>query len=317
MEKQQILEILTNNYKEFTKKRKEGQLPGGICAGNIPTLSKIILKILPKMINNTCLFDFIGVKPMTGPVDQIQTILTTNTNSIISPFEFAKNYNNDMKYSTTDITIEVRSRRMAAIYTFETAQDAMASYGIDIEDELITALSTSLMTEIEQDILAMLDIKSQEYNYLAKSPDQLYKNVLEFINVELEKDHVQKSEIYCICSYDILKSLNDFIVFDDNYHFDEDKNNIIDGSYPVKYVGTIDDIKFYANPYSNPGKILMGSKANDIDAPMIYCPYNIVIPSGIIINPVTFEPICGFVTRYACYTPQNDRRIMSKLLVKF
>ena len=53
-------------------------------------------------------------------------------------------------------TVEAKSRKLAARWTFEAAQDAQAMHGVDIEAEILAALAQEITTEIDQEILASL-----------------------------------------------------------------------------------------------------------------------------------------------------------------
>ena len=44
---------------------------------------------------------------------------------------------------------------------------------------------------------------------------------------------------------------------------------------------------------------LVGYKgASEADAPAFYCPYIPLMSSGVVLDPSTFEPVVGFLTRY-------------------
>jgi hypothetical protein len=54
--------------------------------------------------------------------------------------------------------------------------------------------------------------------------------------------------------------------------------------------------------------ILLGYKGNsEIDAGFYYCPYELLISTGVVIHPQTFDPVISFMTRYGTLTvdPEN------------
>ena len=59
-------------------------------------------------------------------------------------------------------TVEARSRKLSARWTFKAAQDANSQHGIDVEAEIMAALAQQITTEIDQEILLAL-----EHNYLS------------------------------------------------------------------------------------------------------------------------------------------------------
>jgi hypothetical protein len=55
-----------------------------------------------------------------------------------------------------------------------------------------------------------------------------------------------------------------------------------------------------ALPISNTGTaVLIGYKgSSEADAAAFYCPYVPLMSSGVVLDPATFEPVVGFMTRY-------------------
>ncbi len=57
-------------------------------------------------------------------------------------------------------TVEAKTRRLSARWTFESSQDANALHGIDIEAEIMQALAQEITVEIDQEMLNNLRILS-------------------------------------------------------------------------------------------------------------------------------------------------------------
>ena len=53
-------------------------------------------------------------------------------------------------------TVEAKSRKLQARWTFESAQDAQAQQGIDVEAEIMAALAQEITAEIDQEIITSL-----------------------------------------------------------------------------------------------------------------------------------------------------------------
>ena len=123
---------------------------------------------------------------MTVPVGQISTLRVrygatagspnpvTAGSEALSPFDIAKFYSGNLNSNlrspaTTPLlkalagkklniqivkeTVEAKTRRLSANWTFEAAQDAQSQYGIDIEAEIMGALAQEITAEIDQEIL--------------------------------------------------------------------------------------------------------------------------------------------------------------------
>ena len=55
----------------------------------------------------------------------------------------------------------------------------------------------------------------------------------------------------------------------------------------------------YKSDTDNANQVLIGYKgASEADAPAFYCPYIPLMSSGVVLDPNTFEPVVGFLTRY-------------------
>ena len=69
----------------------------------------------------------------------------------------------------------------------------------------------------------------------------------------------------------------------------------------TKFVGTLNaSMRVYVDAYAADNtSILVGYKgASEADAPAFYCPYIPLMSSGVVLDPATFEPVVGFLTRY-------------------
>jgi hypothetical protein len=69
----------------------------------------------------------------------------------------------------------------------------------------------------------------------------------------------------------------------------------------TKFVGTLNGaMRIYVDAYASDGTdVLVGYKgASEADAPAFYCPYIPLMSSGVVLDPSTFEPVVGFLTRY-------------------
>jgi hypothetical protein len=149
---------------------------------------------MPTVIAN----EIVGVQPMTGPVAQIHTLRVRYADAVsatgagtgasagdeaLSPFRVATAYSgaaagnaattnalegeagNRINVQIMKQTVEARSRKLSARWTFEAAQDAQAMHGIDVEAEIMAALAQEITVEIDQEVLASLrSLASTDYS---------------------------------------------------------------------------------------------------------------------------------------------------------
>jgi hypothetical protein len=59
-------------------------------------------------------------------------------------------------------------------------------------------------------------------------------------------------------------------------------------------------MRVYVDSYAATGSsVLVGYKGtSEADAAAFYCPYIPLMSSGVVLDPSTFEPVVGFMTRY-------------------
>ena len=60
---------------------------------------------------------------------------------------------NKMSIQILKQTVEAKTRKLSARWTFEAAQDASAMHGLDVEAEVMAALAQEITAEIDQEIL--------------------------------------------------------------------------------------------------------------------------------------------------------------------
>ncbi|NBO39850.1 hypothetical protein EBU99_14895, partial [bacterium] len=178
--------ILENTRKNLM----ETATAGSTSAGSIATLNRVILPVIRRVMPTVIANEIVGVQPMTGPVAQIHTLrvryaetatATTGTDSAtagdeaLSPFRIATAYSGNLSTSRADATaafeglpgrkinvqilkqtVEAKTRKLSARWTFEAAQDAQAMHGLDVEAEIMAALAQEITVEIDQEILASL-----------------------------------------------------------------------------------------------------------------------------------------------------------------
>jgi hypothetical protein len=134
---------------ENTKKNiMESASAGATQSGNVAVLNKVILPVIRRVMPTVIANEIVGVQPMTGPVGQIHTLRVryaetaagvTAGSEALSPFNIAQAYSGDaagapattsslegeagrkMSIQVLKQTVEAKSRKMSACWTFEAA----------------------------------------------------------------------------------------------------------------------------------------------------------------------------------------------------
>jgi hypothetical protein len=292
---------------------------------------------MPTVIAN----ELVGVQPMTGPVGQIHTLRVrySDTSSganvlageeALSPFKIAASYSGNALDSTAKAastatlegvagnrmsiqilkqTVEAKTRKLSARWTFESAQDAQAQQGIDVEAEVMAALAQEITAEIDQEIIASLislaGTATQTYDQSAVS------GTATFVGDEHAALAVQINRVANLIAQRTRRGAGNYAVVSPfaltilqsatTSAFARTTEGTFEAPTNTKFVGTLNNaMKVYVNSYAqDSASILIGYKgASESDAPAFYCPYIPLMSSGVVLDPSTFEPVVSFMTRY-------------------
>jgi hypothetical protein len=356
--KEALLEGLEGNRKsvmgvtlENTRKYlSESATAGATSAGNVATLNRVILPVIRRVMPTTIANELVGVQPMTGPVGQIHTLRvryadTFNSTSgtdtaagdeALSPFKIAEGYSgaaddkaastaalegaagNRMSIQILKQTVEAKSRKLSARWTFESAQDAQAQQGIDVEAEIMAALAQEITAEIDQEIIASL------YNLAgAAASDTSYdqaavSGTATFVGDEHAALAVMINRAANKIAQRTRRGAGNFAVVSPHTltvlqsattsAFARTTEGSFEAPTNTKFVGTLNNaMKVYVNTYaSDSTDVLVGYKgSSESDAAAFYCPYIPLMSSGVVLDPATFEPVVSFMTRYG-YVELNN-----------
>ena len=322
----------------------EAATSGATSSGNIATLNRVILPVIRRVMPTVIANEIIGVQPMTGPVGQIHTLRvryadTSGSDGIVageealSPFKIAAAYsgNNEtggapraaatsqlegqpgkrMSIQVLKASVEAKSRKLSARWTFEAAQDAQAQQGIDIEAEIMAALAQEITVEIDQEILTSLRaLASVEETY----DQSLVSGTATFVGDEHAALAVQINRVSNLIAQRTRRGSANWAVVSNQAltilqsattsAFARTTEGTFEAPTNTKFVGTLNgSMRIYVDAYmsdtTDNNQILVGYKgSSEADAAAFYCPYIPLMSSGVVLDPNTFEPVVGFLTRY-------------------
>ena len=339
--KKTVMEAVLENTK---KNLTEAATVGSTTAGNIATLNKVILPVIRRVMPTVIANELVGVQPMTGPVGQIHTLRVRYAETFdsaiagdeaLSPFQIANGYSGN---ATTDRaeatsvlegqagrrlniqvlkqTVEAKTRKLSARWTFEAAQDAQAMHGLDVEAEIMAALAQEITAEIDQEILASL-------TSLAGTSGLVYdQNAVSGTATFVGDEHAALAVLVNRAANDIAartrRGAGNWMVVSPTMltvlqaattsAFARTTEGPFEAPTNTKFVGTLNgSMRVYVNQYATNDNILIGYKgSNETDAAAFYCPYIPLMSSGTVLDPSTFEPVVSFMTRYGYVELSNQ-----------
>ena len=340
--KKVVMEQVLENAKQYLT---ETAAAGTTMAGNIATLNKVILPVIRRVMPTVIANELVGVQPMTGPVGQIHTLRVRYAETFdsavagdeaLSPFQIATGYSGNASTNKADATstleatagkklsiqilkqtVEAKTRKLSARWTFEAAQDANSMHGIDVEAEVMAALAQEITAEIDQEILASL-------RSLAGTPSLTYNQAgvsgtATFVGDEHAAFAVLVNRAANLIAARTRRGAGNYLVVSPamltvlqsatTSAFARTTEGPFEAPTNTKFVGTLNGtMRVYSDQYASDSTVaLVGYKGSgEMDAPAYYCPYIPLMSSGVVMDPSTFEPVVSFMTRYG-YTELSNQ----------
>ena len=331
--KRQVMATTLENTRKYLS---ESATAGATSAGNVATLNRVILPVIRRVMPTVIANELVGVQPMTGPVGQIHTLRVRYSDAgefaagteALSPFQIAQGYSANSNSSTAGAastatlegvagkklsiqilkqTVEAKTRKLSARWTFEAAQDAQAQQGIDIEAEIMAALAQEITAEIDQEVIGSLNSLAGTvltYDQAAVS------GTATFVGDEHAALAVQINRVANLIAQRTRRGAGNWAVVSPTTltllqsattsAFARTTEGTFEAPTNTKFVGTLNSaMKVYVNGYATSDDVLVGYKgSSESDAAAFYCPYIPLMSSGVVLDPATFEPVVSFMTRY-------------------
>src|SRR5210317_314863 len=315
---------------------------GATPAGNVATLNRVILPVIRRVMPTVIANELVGVQPMTGPVGQIHALRVRYSDTAgvgavgavageeaLSPFKIAEGYSgNELNPGKADSTaalegsagnrlsiqilkqtVEAKTRKLSARWTFESAQDAQSQHGIDVEAEIMAALAQEITAEIDQEVLASLSTLAgtgtDTFNQAAVSGTATFvgdEHAALAVLVNRAANRIAQrtrrgAGNWAVVSPAILTVLQSATTS----AFARTTEGTFEAPTNTKLVGTLNGaMKVYVDAYAgDETDVLVGYKGtSESDAAAFYCPYIPLMSSGVVLDPTSFEPVVSFMTRY-------------------
>ena len=340
--------VMETTLENTRKHLMETATAGGTSAGNVATLNRVILPVIRRVMPTVIANELVGVQPMTGPVGQIHTLRVrysdtagsgasgaTAGEEALSPFKIAEAYSgntstgkanataameavpgNRLSIQILKQTVEAKSRKLSARWTFEAAQDAQSQHGIDVEAEIMAALAQEITAEIDQEVIQSLTTLAgngtETYDQAAVS------GTATFVGDEHAALAVQINRVANLIAQRTRRGAGNWAVVSPTMltvlqsattsAFARTTEGAFEAPTNTKMVGTLNNaMKVYVNTYAaDSAPVLIGYKgSSESDAAAFYCPYIPLMSSGVVLDPTSFEPTVSFMTRYG-YVELNN-----------
>lgn len=344
--KKAVMGILLENTR---RSLMESATAGATNFAQIAQLNKVILPVLRRVMPTVIANEIVGVQPMPGPVCQIHTMRVhygeavgtggytdTAGSEAFAPSNIARYYSGNenpanpagqatgtleglpgrkIEIRTLRQTVDAKSRKLSARWTFEAAQDAQAQQGLDIEQEIMAALAQEITAEIDQEILFHLRALATADQTFSQTSVTGTPTFIGDVHASLAIQINRASNLIAsrtrrgagnwgIVSPTALTILQSATTSG----FARSTAGTFDAPTNTKFAGTLNNgLKIYVDAYAPDNTpVVIGYKGNETDAAAFYCPYIPLTSSGVVLDPNTMEPVVSFMTRYGYVELSNS-----------
>lgn len=225
-----------------------------------------------------------------------------------------------VKLEVVSQAVEAGTRKLQAGWTVEAMQDLKSQHGLDLESELTQVVSAEIVQEIDSEIISDLTalagtVGAYDYATIGLGPQyqpsylgDRFANLGVIINAvanEIARKTRRGPGNFIVVSpmvVSILQSASKSV-------FAPAVEGAFKGPNNTMLVGTLNGtIKVYSYlwnqvsglPAPVADTVLVGFKGGngETDSGYFYSPYIPLMSSGVVINPVTFQPVVSMMTRY-------------------
>lgn len=200
--------------------------------------------------------------------------------------------------------IAAKTRKLKAVWSYEAQQDLRSQHNLDAEAELTAVLAQEINLEIDREVLtdlrnnagtiAVWDFNTALGDTIKEKYESLYVKVVELSAV------VHRKTLRGGCNWLVTSPEVASIFETATAGFAPAPSETFTSSLGIQYVGTINNRwRLYKDPLFPQGQILMGYKGDSyMDSGYFYCPYVPLTQTPVVLDPESFCPRKGILTRY-------------------
>jgi hypothetical protein len=335
--KKKTMDVVLENTKRYlSESATAGATSAGNVATLNRVILPVIRRVMPTVIANEIVGVQPMTGPV-GQIHTLRiryadtssgTTATVPGEEALSPFKIAEAYSGDNASTKAASTaalegnagkrlsiqilkqaVEAKSRKLSARWTFEAAQDAQAQQGIDVEAEIMAALAQEITAEIDQEVIqslrSLVSGNTETFDQAAVSGTATFVGdehaalavLINRVANNIAARTRRGAGNYAVVSPTALTILQSATTS----AFARSTEGTFEAPTNTKFVGTLNaSMRVYVDGYAQDNtSVLIGYKgSSEADAPAFYCPYIPLMSSGVVLDPSTFEPVVGFLTRY-------------------
>jgi hypothetical protein len=242
----------------------------------------------------------------TGEV-KVTWTAAPGTNNVTMSYEYNLECQQDLPEINLVIESEeiaAKTRKLKAVWSYEAQQDLRSQHNLDAEAELTQVLAQEINLEIDREVLTDLrnnagTVAAWDFNTalgetIKEKYESLYIKVVEISNV------VHRKTLRGGCNWLVTSPEVASIFETATAGFAPAPSETFTSSLGIQYVGTVNNRwRLYKDPLFPNNQILLGYKGDSyMDSGYFYCPYVPLTQTPVVLDPESFCPRKGILTRY-------------------
>lgn len=200
--------------------------------------------------------------------------------------------------------IAAKTRKLKAVWSYEAQQDLRSQHNLDAEAELTAVLAQEINLEIDREVLT--DLRNNSGTVTAWD---FHTALGETIKEKYESLYVKVVEVSAVIHRKTLRGGANWLVTSPEVAsifetatagFAPAPSETFTSSLGIQYVGSVNNRwRLYKDPLFPSNQILMGYKGDSyMDSGYFYCPYVPLTQTPVVLDPESFCPRKGILTRY-------------------
>lgn len=218
-------------------------------------------------------------------------------------------------------SIESKTRKLKAVWSYEAQQDLRSQHNLDAEAELTGVLAQEINLEIDREVLNDLrnnagTIASWDYNTalgdtIKEKYESLYVKIVQ-VSAEIHRKTMRSGANWLVVSPEVASIFETATA-----GFAPSPSETFTSSLGIQYVGTVNNRwRMYKDPLFPSNQILMGYKGDSyMDSGYFYCPYIPLTQTPVVLDPDSFCPRKGILTRYGKKLLREGARFYARMSI--
>lgn len=217
--------------------------------------------------------------------------------------------------------IAAKTRKLKAVWSYEAQQDLRSQHNLDAEAELTAILAQEINLEIDREVLTDLrnnagtvaawDLATALGDTIKEKYEALYVKIVEVSNV-IHRKTLRGGANFLVTSPEVAAIFETATA-----GFAPAPSETFTSSLGVQYVGTVANrYRLYKDPLFPTNQILMGYKGDSyMDSGYFYCPYVPLTQTPVVLDPESFCPRKGILTRYGKKLLREGAKFYARLSI--